>query len=107
MTTPDSNQNKGELAEVHRLPVRRPGDELETAGQALEGEVVDEAQWREIQKAKRAELNAAYLDTGRAVVRVTRTAITHDRTKATGRAVVRHGSYLLGGVAVVAKRAKD
>ena len=36
-----------------------------------------------------------------------RTAFTHDRTKTTGRAVIRHGSYLLGGVAVVAKRAKD
>ncbi|MBT2368019.1 ATP-binding protein [Streptomyces sp. ISL-10] len=39
--------------------------------------------------------------------RAARTVATHERTRATGRAVVRHGSYVLGGTRIVAKRAWD
>lgn len=41
--------------------------------------------------------------TGRAVVR----AATHERTKGTGRVVVRHGSYVFGGTRILARRAWD
>lgn len=39
--------------------------------------------------------------------RSVRTVATHERTRATGRLVVRHGSYVLGGTRIVAKRAWD
>ncbi|MEU6982685.1 FtsK/SpoIIIE domain-containing protein [Streptomyces sp. NPDC046324] len=41
--------------------------------------------------------------TGRAVV----SAVTHDRTKTAGRAMVRHGSYVVGGTRIVTRRAWD
>ncbi|MEU4268168.1 ATP-binding protein [Streptomyces sp. NPDC026092] len=41
--------------------------------------------------------------TGRAIVH----AATHDRTKGAGRAVVRHGSYVIGGTRIVTRRAWD
>ncbi|MFD7321398.1 ATP-binding protein [Streptomyces sp. NPDC059875] len=41
--------------------------------------------------------------TGRAVVG----AVKHDRTKGAGRAVVRHGSYVIGGTRIVTRRAWD
>nr|CAH60136.1 putative plasmid transfer protein [Streptomyces tenjimariensis] len=41
--------------------------------------------------------------TGRTVARVAR----HDRTRAAGRVVVRHGSYVVGGGRIVARRAWD
>jgi S-DNA-T family DNA segregation ATPase FtsK/SpoIIIE len=44
-----------------------------------------------------------WVRSGRAV----RRAATHERTRATGRAVIRHGSYVLGGTRIVAKRAWD
>ncbi|MBT2369532.1 ATP-binding protein [Streptomyces sp. ISL-10] len=39
--------------------------------------------------------------------RAARRAVTHERTRATGRAMVRHGSYVLGGTRIVARRAWD
>ncbi|WP_432248867.1 FtsK/SpoIIIE domain-containing protein [Streptomyces sanyensis] len=44
-----------------------------------------------------------WLRTGRAA----RAVATHERTRAAGRGVVRHGSYVLGGTRIVAKRAWD
>ncbi|MFG3351556.1 FtsK/SpoIIIE domain-containing protein [Streptomyces sp. NPDC048001] len=44
-----------------------------------------------------------WLRTGRTV----RGAVTHERTRAAGRGVVRHGSYVLGGTRIVARRAWD
>ncbi|MFJ3934663.1 ATP-binding protein, partial [Streptomyces sp. NPDC090029] len=44
-----------------------------------------------------------WLRTGRAA----RTAATHERTRTAGRGVVRHGSYVLGGTRIVARRAWD
>ncbi|MFF8281031.1 ATP-binding protein [Streptomyces lateritius] len=41
--------------------------------------------------------------TGRAMAH----AVTHDRTKSAGRAVVRHGSYVIGGTRIVTRRAWD
>lgn len=41
--------------------------------------------------------------TGRAVVR----AVRHERTTTAGRAVVRHGSYVIGGTRIVTRRAWD
>ncbi|MEU6945689.1 ATP-binding protein [Streptomyces sp. NPDC046316] len=41
--------------------------------------------------------------TGRAIAH----AATHDRTKGAGRAVVRHGSYIIGGTRIVTRRAWD
>ncbi|MFE5629587.1 FtsK/SpoIIIE domain-containing protein [Streptomyces sp. NPDC056543] len=41
--------------------------------------------------------------TGRAVVR----AATHEHTKGAGRVVIRHGSYVVGGTRIVARRAWD
>ncbi|MFE2673749.1 FtsK/SpoIIIE domain-containing protein [Streptomyces hygroscopicus] len=39
--------------------------------------------------------------------RAARTAVTHERTKAAARAVVRHNMYLVGGARIVARRAWD
>lgn len=100
-------QHEAPLAEVRRLPMTRAGDELEPAGEVLEGEVLTAEEYTARQAELRRLRYEAYRETGAAVVRVTRTAATHDRTKSTGRAVVRHGSYVLGGIGVVAKRAKD
>lgn len=41
--------------------------------------------------------------TGRAIAH----AVTHDRTKSAGRAMVRHGSYVIGGTRIVTRRAWD
>jgi S-DNA-T family DNA segregation ATPase FtsK/SpoIIIE len=101
--------DRGELAEVRHLPVARADGDLEPAGEVLDGELETPDQYRawQTEAARRQRRTAGYVDTGRAVVRVTRTVATHDHTRATGRALVRHGSYVLGGVGVVAKRAKD
>lgn len=39
--------------------------------------------------------------------RAVRTAVTHERTRTTGRLVVRHGMYLVGGTRIVTRRAWD
>ncbi|RST19339.1 ATP-binding protein [Streptomyces sp. WAC05374] len=44
-----------------------------------------------------------WVRSGRAV----RRAVTHERTRSTGRLVVRHGSYVLGGSRIVVRRAWD
>jgi S-DNA-T family DNA segregation ATPase FtsK/SpoIIIE len=100
VTEQHNETREAALAEVHRLPVRQAGD-------ALEGELVSDAEFAARQAELRRLRHAAYLDTGRAVVRVTRTVVTHDHTATAGRALVRHGSYVLGGIGVVAKRARD
>ncbi|MEU2495466.1 ATP-binding protein [Streptomyces sp. NPDC007883] len=56
-----------------------------------------------VQDAATAPVVPLWVRSGRAI----RTAATHERTKAAGRAVVRHGSYVLGGGRIVARRTWD
>ncbi|MFE3178677.1 FtsK/SpoIIIE domain-containing protein [Amycolatopsis sp. NPDC059090] len=90
----------GELATVH--PLRAP----ESTGEPIEAEIVSDEEWRLLtsQRAQAAWRYRQYRDNAVTVARVTRTAVTHDRTKTTLRFVARHGSYVFGGGLIVAKR---
>ncbi|MBE1502675.1 S-DNA-T family DNA segregation ATPase FtsK/SpoIIIE [Amycolatopsis lexingtonensis] len=101
-TTPTvSAAPAGELATVHHLPARPEG------GPAIEGEIVTEEEWRLLndQKAQRDWRYAEYRRQGAAVVKATRTAVTHDKTIASAKFAGRHAAYVLGGAGIVAKRA--
>lgn len=91
----------GELATVHRLP--RAG----STGEVIEGELVSPEEWALVtsQKAQRDWRYAEYRKQAATVARVTRTAVTHDRTKTTARFAGRHTAYVFGGAGIVAKRA--
>lgn len=108
MTSDHQDRPETPLAEVVQMSDRhsahQAGDELEPAGEVLEGELVTPEQYAARQRQLRDLRYAEYRRTAVAVVRVTRTAVTHDHTKATGRALVRHGSYIGGGAAIVVQR---
>ncbi|MFG3381623.1 FtsK/SpoIIIE domain-containing protein [Streptomyces sp. NPDC047999] len=73
---------------------KTPDDQPDTEPVAPALAVVEEAPARPV---------PLWLRTGRTV----RGAVTHERTRTAGRGVVRHGSYVLGGTRIVAKRAWD
>lgn len=100
-----NEQQNENLARVHYLPTRR--DESAPAvsdTEVIEGEIVTEADYnarqRELAKARRA----LYKSDALTVYRGVKTVATHQHTKTTGKALLRHGSYVLGGGLVVAKR---
>lgn len=71
-------------------------------GEVVEGEVISDEEWERVRhrEAALARWQGYAYDT-RAVIRVTRQAATHDRT----RAVVRHVAYVPAGVWVLARHA--
>lgn len=101
-STPDTTGTARDLATVHHLPAREDGD-----GDVIEGEIVSEQEWRLLtdQRAQREWRYAQYRQQAGTVVRVTRTAVTHDRTKTAAKFAGRHTAYVFGGAGVVAKRA--
>ncbi|HJQ45601.1 MAG TPA: cell division protein FtsK [Amycolatopsis sp.] len=100
-----TEQHDDELARVHYLPTRR--DESAPAvsdTEVIEGEIVTEADYnarqRELAKARRA----LYKSDALTVYRGVKTVATHQHTKTAGKAALRHGSYVVGGGLVLAKR---
>ncbi|MET8847992.1 ATP-binding protein [Amycolatopsis sp. NPDC004625] len=96
----------GELATVH--PLRARADH--SGGEVIEGEIVTEEQWRLLtdQRAQREWRFAEYRRQGAAVVRYTRTAVTHDTTLRTAKFVLRNALvYPVAGAGVVCKHWRD
>jgi S-DNA-T family DNA segregation ATPase FtsK/SpoIIIE len=109
-TTPPENPLRSEeLADVHYLPAAQPATEMAPAGEPLEGELVSEEEYqrRTSQKALALARYEAYRRDVTLVVRVMRTAVTHQRTKTTSKAVVRNAWYPVAGAGVVLKRWRD
>ncbi|MFF0145992.1 S-DNA-T family DNA segregation ATPase FtsK/SpoIIIE [Amycolatopsis sulphurea] len=97
-----TTESTTELATVHPLPV--------TSGPAIEGELVSEEEWRLLtsQRAQAAWRYQQYRENAVALARVTRTAVTHDRTKRAGKFLLRNSvAYPFAGAGVVAKRWRD
>lgn len=93
-----------ELATVTHLPARVTSD-----GGAVDGEIVTDEQYRALtsQRAQaRSRLDIARRDVV-TVVRVTRAAVTHERTRTASRAVVRHGVHIFTGAGVVTNRLRE
>ncbi|MFI5584573.1 cell division protein FtsK [Amycolatopsis sp. NPDC051758] len=93
----------GELATVHHLPER----DTAKRGSVVKGEIVTPEEWALLtdQKAQQAWRYAQYRKQGAAVVKYTRTAVTHDKTVASAKFAGRHAAYVFGGAGIVAKRA--
>ncbi|HKS46703.1 MAG TPA: zonular occludens toxin domain-containing protein [Amycolatopsis sp.] len=107
MTSDHQDRPETPLAEVVQLSDRhsahQAGDELEPAGEVLEGELVTPEQYAARQRQLRDLRYAEYRRTAVAVVRVTRTAVTHRHTKTAWE----HTTYPFKGVAVVYGRWRD
>lgn len=91
-----------ELATVRRLPVRQDGE-------VVDGVLVDEDEYARLadQRTQAAMRLQGY---GRDVVlaaTTVRTVATHRRTRRAGRAIARHGAYVLAGALIVARRLRD
>jgi S-DNA-T family DNA segregation ATPase FtsK/SpoIIIE len=86
-----------------RQPARQAGGAGASAGEILEGQVLTAAQYDEIQRQRRDERYAEYRRTVVAVGRITRTAVTHRRTKTAWQ----HATYPFKGAVVVAGRWRD
>jgi S-DNA-T family DNA segregation ATPase FtsK/SpoIIIE len=86
-------------------PEPAPDTDTDTAQRVLEGVVIPSAALGEtptktpVPRPMRVRIRRA--------VGVTRHVITHERTKTGARLVARHGSYVVGGAGVLAKRAWD
>ncbi|MEU0465001.1 ATP-binding protein [Amycolatopsis sp. NPDC006131] len=106
MTRDREEPGEAPLAEVRHLPLRRAGDELEpTDTSVLEGELLTAEEYARIQRAKAVERLHGYRRDVVTVARVARTVATHERTRAAGRVLLRHGTFVVAGASVVAKRA--
>lgn len=84
------------------------------ADEVIDGEIVSEEESTDLDR--RTSTGTALVPVGRIrpvwtrtvqVVRVARTVATHERTKTTGRTVVRHGAYLVAGTGVAVRRWRD
>ena len=109
MNTEHDNNGRDELARVHYLPTRADGAESTPVGadtEVIEGELVTDEEYALLtsQKAKAIERYRGYRRDAVTVYRGVKLAATHDYTKTTGKAVVRHSTYVVGGVGVLAKR---
>jgi S-DNA-T family DNA segregation ATPase FtsK/SpoIIIE len=84
-----------DLATVHHLPVK-----------PIEGELVTAEEWRRLHDQRELAFERYRMYRQHLVVtgRVARTVVTHDRTKTTGKAVLRNVVYVLVGVQVLVKR---
>ncbi|MFD4251931.1 cell division protein FtsK [Amycolatopsis thermoflava] len=96
-----------ELARVHYLPTHRadttpaPSDT-----EVVEGELISEEEYQRLftQRGQAIERYKGYRRDLATAGRVVKTVATHEVTKSTGQALLRHGSYVLGGAGIVAKR---
>jgi S-DNA-T family DNA segregation ATPase FtsK/SpoIIIE len=100
----------------NRRPIESPdmssvdGD----AGVVIDGEIVSAAESAELDR--RRDPGTALVPAERVrpvwtrtvrVVRVVRTVATHERTKTTGRTVVRHGAFVVAGTGIAVRRWRD
>lgn len=85
-----------ELATVTRLPAR----------QVVDAEIVTPEEWDRLtsQRGMALARREVCRQDLRAVTRVTRTVVTHDRTKTAARAVGRHTLHVLNGLGIVSRR---
>lgn len=86
----DTSDTSRELATVTRLPARH----------VVDAEIVSDEDYNAVQRRRALERWGAYRRDVVTVTRVTRTVVTHDRTKT----AARHGAYVLVGAGVIAKR---
>jgi S-DNA-T family DNA segregation ATPase FtsK/SpoIIIE len=105
---PNNNDETG-LARVHRLPVQRTDDHPEQSGEVLEGDLVSDEEYRALtsQKAKAIARYQGYKNDVVTAVRISKKVATHEHTKTTGKAVLRHALYVPAGAASVGRRLWD
>ncbi|RBM18408.1 cell division protein FtsK, partial [Prauserella sp. PE36] len=112
MTTTDNTgqpaESSEELARVHYLPTRPEAQTAPVTADAgvVEGELISEEEYRRrtSQKAQAIARYKGYAHDAVVVGRVVKTVATHEHTKTVGKALMRHGSYVLGGGLVLGKR---
>ncbi|MTD57812.1 FtsK/SpoIIIE domain-containing protein [Amycolatopsis pithecellobii] len=97
-----TDNDRDELARVHYLPT----SPAEADTEVIEGELVTDEEYALLtsQKAKALERYRGYRRDALTVYKTVRVAATHDYTKTAGKTVMRHGTYVLGGAGVLAKR---
>ncbi|MFB9906281.1 zonular occludens toxin domain-containing protein [Allokutzneria oryzae] len=101
-STNNPNDNSG-LAQVHYLT-----SDADRAGEVVEGAVVETPGTALVtQRDKAIARYRGYRDDVVVTGRIIRTAVTHQRTRATGKAVVRHVLYPIAGAGVVLRRWRD
>lgn len=102
MTIEKANRS-GEASNVHYLPACR-GDR---ASEVVDAELVSDEEYARLtsQRAKAIERYRGYGQDMVTVVRWSRWAATHDRTKTTAKAVLRNVLYVPAGVGVLLRRA--
>ncbi|MGE3795965.1 MAG: ATP-binding protein [Dehalococcoidia bacterium] len=98
----DPRDTSRDLATVTHLPARRDSGEVER--DVLDGEIVTEQDYNAIQRQRALERWQSYRGDLVTVGRVTKTVVTHDRTKTTARFVVRHGLHVGTGISVITRR---
>ncbi|RBM11089.1 hypothetical protein DI005_34860, partial [Prauserella sp. PE36] len=104
MTTTDNTgqpaESSEELARVHYLPTRPEAQTAPVTADAgvVEGELISEEEYRRrtSQKAQAIARYKGYAHDAVVVGRVVKTVATHEHTKTVGKALMRHGSYVLG-----------
>lgn len=102
MTT-DKASRSGEASNVHYLPACR-GDR---ANEVIDAELISDEEYARLtsQRAKAIERYRGYGQDVVTVVRWSRWAATHDRTKTTAKAVLRNVLYVPAGAGVLLRRA--
>ena len=96
-----------ELARVHYLPTHRADTTPASSDtEVVEGELISEEEYQRLftQRGQAIERYKGYRRDLATAGRVVKTVATHEVTKSTGQALLRHGSYVLGGAGIVAKR---
>ncbi|SFJ91216.1 DNA segregation ATPase FtsK/SpoIIIE, S-DNA-T family [Amycolatopsis sacchari] len=96
-----TDNDREELARVHYLPSHNGADT-----EVIEGELISDEEYALLtsQKAQALERYRGYRRDAVTVYKGVRYAATHDYTKTAGKTLMRHGSYVLGGAGVLAKR---
>lgn len=104
-TTDQPDHPHDESSNVHYLPEHRASAAPSTSDtQVVEGELISDADYAAIQRAKALARYRGYRRDVVTVYQVARTAVLHEHTQGAWRAGVRHGAYVLGGAGVVVKR---
>jgi S-DNA-T family DNA segregation ATPase FtsK/SpoIIIE len=102
VTTENPDNGSGEVSNVHYLPAGR----VDHAREVLDAELVSDEEYARLtsQKEKAIERYRGYGQDMVTVLRWSRRAATHDRTKATAKAVLRNVLYVPAGAGVLLRR---
>jgi S-DNA-T family DNA segregation ATPase FtsK/SpoIIIE len=102
-THDDTDDPRGELAQVHYLPTTATNDE----SAPIEGEIITDEEYQRLtsQKAQALARYQAYRNDLVVTGRVVRTVATHHHTTTVAKTVARHALYVPAGAAIFGKRA--